>query len=292
MLEPYARMTCTYGSEGAGSSNGLRLPDKRIGSYPRVRVEGGGRGVVSQAGGVLLVETVRKSGLDTAISAALAPWRKARAVHDPGKILLDVALAVALGGDCLADVGMLRAEPAVFGPVASDPTVSRLVDTLAAAGPKALPAIRSARAQVRERVWKLAGPAAPDADRAGDRGPGRGAGPGALGEAGRRRDLEEDLRPPSADGVRRPRTGGSGEPVAGLLRPGNAGSNTAADHITTTRLALAQLPKKHRRGRRTLIRTDSGGGTHEFVDWLAQRGPLAVVLGRHDHHRRRFTRPC
>lgn len=99
-----------------------------IGSYPRVRVEGGGRGVVSQAGAVLLVETVRKSGLDSAISAALAPWRKQRAVHDPGKVLLDVALAVALGGDCLADVEVLRAEPSVFGPVASDPTVSRLVD--------------------------------------------------------------------------------------------------------------------------------------------------------------------
>ncbi|MCG7523290.1 transposase [Streptomyces sp. OfavH-34-F] len=83
---------------------------KRIGSYPCVRVEGGGgRAVVPQAGGVLLVETVRKVGLGTAMSAALTPWRKPRAVHDPGKILLDVALAVALGGDCLADVGMLRA---------------------------------------------------------------------------------------------------------------------------------------------------------------------------------------
>jgi hypothetical protein len=76
---------------------------KRSGLYPRVRVEGGGRGVVSQAGSVLLVETIRKSGLDTAISAALAPWRKPRAVSAPGKVLLDVALAVALGGDCLAD---------------------------------------------------------------------------------------------------------------------------------------------------------------------------------------------
>jgi hypothetical protein len=113
---------------------------------------------------VLLVETVRKADLDTAVSAALTPWRKARAVHDPGKILLDVALAVATGGDCLADVGMLRAEPAVFGPVASDPTVSRLIDTLAASGQKALQAIRSAQAQARERVWKLAGRAAPDAD--------------------------------------------------------------------------------------------------------------------------------
>jgi hypothetical protein len=66
--------------------------------------------------------------------------------------------------------------------------------------------------------------------------------------------------------------GGSGEPVAGLLRPGNAGSNTAADHITTAQLALAQLPKKYRRGRQTLIRTDSAGGTHQFTSWLAQRG--------------------
>lgn len=116
---------------------------KRIGLYPRVRVEGGGRGTVSQAGSVLLFETVRKAGLDTAISAALAPWRKPRAVHDPGKALLDVALTTALGGDCLADVAMLRAEPDVFGPVASDPTVSRLIDALAASGPKTLTAIRT-----------------------------------------------------------------------------------------------------------------------------------------------------
>jgi hypothetical protein len=66
--------------------------------------------------------------------------------------------------------------------------------------------------------------------------------------------------------------GGSGEPVVGMLRPGNAGSNTAADHIEATRPALAQLPQRLRRGRQTLIRTDSGGGTHEFVAWLAQRG--------------------
>lgn len=71
---------------------------KRIGSYPHVRVEVGGRGAVSQAGAVLLVETIRKTGLDQAMSAALAPWRKQRAVHDPGRAILDVAFAVALGG--------------------------------------------------------------------------------------------------------------------------------------------------------------------------------------------------
>ncbi|KFG71341.1 IS1380 family transposase [Streptomyces mutabilis] len=245
---------------------------KRIGSYPRVRIEGGGRGVVSQAGAVLLVETVRKAGLDQVISAALAPWRRPRAVHDPGKILLDVALAVALGGDCLADVGTLRAEPGVFGPVASDPTVSRLVDALAAAGPKALSATRAARAEARERVWKLAGTAAPDA-----------AGQVIVDLDGVLVLAHSEKQDATATwkktfghhplmGFVDHGSGGSGEPVAGLLRPGNAGSNTAADHITTAGLALAQLPKKYRRGRRTLIRTDSGGGTHEFVAWLAQRG--------------------
>ncbi|PZT73842.1 MULTISPECIES: IS1380 family transposase [unclassified Streptomyces] len=245
---------------------------KRIGSYPRIRIEGGGRAVVSQAGGVLLVETVRKAGLDTAISAALAPWRKARAVHDPGKILLDVALAVALGGDCLADAGMLRAEPAVFGPVASDPTVSRLVDTLAESGPKALNAIRSARAEVRERIWKLAGSSSPDA-----------SGQVIVDLDGVLVLAHPDKQDAAATwkktfghhplvGFVDHGSGGTGEPVAALLRPGNAGSNTAADHITTARLALAQLPNKYRRGRQTLIRTDSGGGTHEFVAWLAQRG--------------------
>lgn len=243
-----------------------------IASYPRVRVQGDGRQVVSQAGSVLLVETVRRTGLDQAISAALAPWRKSRAVHDPGKILLDVALAVALGGDCLADVGMLRAEPAVFGPVASDPTVSRLVDTLAASGEKALRAIRAARAEARQWAWQLADGKAPDA--------GRAVTVDLDGVLVIAHSDKEDAAPTwkrtyghhPLMGFVDHGPGGTGEPVAALLRPGNAGSNTAADHITATQLALAQLPKKYRRGRQTLIRTDSAGGTHDFVAWLAQRG--------------------
>ncbi|PJN34382.1 IS1380 family transposase [Streptomyces sp. CB02959] len=244
---------------------------KRIGSYPRVRVEAGGA-VVSRAGAVLLVDTVRKTGLDQAISTALSPWRKPRAVHDPGKILLDVALAVALGGDCLADVGIVRAEPGLFGPVASDPTVSRLIDTLATAGDKALAAVRSARAEIREYVWKLAGVSAPNAD-----------GQVIVDLDGVFVLAHSEKQDAAATwtktfghhplmGFVDHGAGGSGEPVAALLRPGNAGSNTAADHIETAQLALAQLPKKYRRGRQTLIRCDSGGGTHEFVAWLTKRG--------------------
>lgn len=259
---------------------------KRIGSYPRVRIEGGGRAVVSQAGGVLLVETVRKAGLDTAISAALTPWRKLRALHDPGKILLDVALAVALGGDCLADVGMLRAEPAVFGPVASDPTVSRLIDTIASSGDRALQAIRSARAEVRRNVWQLADREAPDAD-----GTVTVDLDGVLVIA---HSDKEDAAPTwkrtyghhPLMGFVDHGSGGTGEPVAALLRPGNAGSNTATDHITAAQMALAQLPKKYRRGRQTLIRTDSAE-RHPRLRRLARpAGAVAVLLGRHGDHRR------
>ncbi|QKW04194.1 IS1380 family transposase [Streptomyces sp. NA02536] len=261
-----------------------------IGSYPRVHVQDDGRQVVSQAGSVLLVETVRKTGLDQAVSTALAPWRKPRAVHDPGKVLLDVAVAVALGGDCLADVAMLRAEPAVFGSVASDPTVSRLIDALAASGEKALQAIRSARSEVRDRVWSLAGGNAPDADRQVTVDLD-----GVLVVA--HSDKQDAAATWKKTYGHHPLTafvdhgpGGTGEPVAALLRPGNAGSNTAADHITTTQLALAQLPKKYRRGRQTLIRTDSAGGTHEFVSWLARRGRwlsysvgMTVTEAIHEH---------
>jgi len=96
--------------------------------YPSLLVDTTGRGVVSQAGAITLLRTAEKTGLAAGLSAALAPWRKPLATHDPGKILLDlaVAVAVALGGDCLADIAVLREEPGVFGPVASDPTVSRL----------------------------------------------------------------------------------------------------------------------------------------------------------------------
>jgi len=62
---------------------------------------------------------------------------------------------------------------------------------------------------------------------------------------------------------------GNGEPLAIVLRPGNAGSNTAADHIEAARLALAQLPGRLRR--RVLVRADSGGGTHEFLTWLTAK---------------------
>ena len=101
-----------------------------------------GQGLVSQAGAVLLWETMRVTGLGRGLSQDLARWRAPRAVHDPGKIIADLAAAVALGGDCLADIAVLREQPELAGPVASDPVVSRLVSQLAADLPRALKAVR------------------------------------------------------------------------------------------------------------------------------------------------------
>ncbi len=86
--------------------------------------------------------------------APLERWRPARAVHDPGKVIAD--LAVALDGDCLADIALLRAElELLFGPVASDPVVSHLIARLAKDVPRELNAIRAARAAARQRAWEL-----------------------------------------------------------------------------------------------------------------------------------------
>jgi hypothetical protein len=101
---------------------------KRSELYPHPVVDGAGRKIVSGAGGVLLTRTAATVGLDRALREALAPWRRPFARHDPGKILLDLAVSLAVGGDCLADIAQLRAHPQVFGPVASDPTVSRCID--------------------------------------------------------------------------------------------------------------------------------------------------------------------
>ena len=248
---------------------------KRSGLYPRVGVDAAGSGVVSQAGGVTLVETLRVSGLDAALSRALAPWRKPTATHDPAKVVCDLALTLAVGGDCLADVAVVRAEPGVYGPVASDPTVSRTIDALAGDAPRVLAAINAARARARAHVWGLAGEHAPDTGADADR-------PLVV-------DVDATLVTAHSEKEQAAPTfkrgygfhplwafvdhgpEGTGEPLSVLLRPGNAGSNTAADLIDVIRDALAQLPGHRpgtRPGRRVLIRTDAAGCTHDVLDWL------------------------
>ena len=244
--------------------------------------DGQGKKVVSGAGGVLLTRTAATVGLDQALTAALARWRRPTARHDPGKVLLDLAISLAMGGDCLADIGQLRAHPQVFGPVASDPTVSRLIDTLAADAPAALAAIHAARAAARRTAWSLAGEHAADHE----------------SDASRPLVIDVDATLVTAHSEKEQAAPtfkrgfgfhplcafvdhgpeGTGEPLAVLLRRGNAGSNTVEDHITVLRDALAQLPDPRRPGKNVLIRVDGAGGTHGLIDWLTRRR-LAYSVG-------------
>ena len=268
---------------------------KRSGFYPCPVVDTAGSMVVSQAGAVLLTETVRAVGLDQALTAALAPWRSPHAVHDPAKVLLDLAVTLAVGGDCLADIAVLRAEPGLYGLVASDPTVSRTVDRLAADPVAALRAIHTARAQVRAVAWRRSGDRAPDRDAT----PGRPLVIDVDATLITAHSDKEGAAPTFKRGyghhplwafVDHGGTGdtaGTGEPLAVLLRPGNAGSNTAADHITVIREALRQLPGHRpgtRPGRKVLVRTDSAGGTHELLNWLVgQRLSYSVGFTLPEH---------
>jgi hypothetical protein len=221
---------------------------------------------------------MRVTGLGRGLTENLGQWRAPRAVHDPGKVIADLAAAVALGGDCLADIAVLREQPQLSGPVASDPVVSRLVAALAGDLPRALKAVRAARAAARERAWALAGDAAP------------GAGGPVIVDLDATIVIVHSEKEQAAPTWKKtfgfhPMTAwadhgqdGNGEPLAIVLRPGNAGSNTAADHIETTRLALAQLPRRLRG--RVLVRADSGGGTHEFLHWITSRSrPLHYSVG-------------
>jgi hypothetical protein len=226
--------------------------------------------LVSSSGGVLLRQTIAVSGLARTLSAGLSPWRADRTTHDPGKVLLDVATAVALGGDCLADIAVVRSQPEVFGPVASDPTVSRLVAALAGDVDAATAAIRAARAAARERVWGRRRPVA--------------------GQPGGQVIIDMDATLVTAHSEKELAAptfkrgfgfhplfafvdhgeAGSGETVAGMLRTGSAGANCAADHINVLDAALAQLPEAERGN--VVVRTDTGGGVKDFLHHITDLG--------------------
>ena len=118
---------------------------KHSGLFPRIHVDTSPVAAVGQAGGVLLAKTADVSGLTTALSRTLTSWRKDGARHDPGKNLTDLAIMLALGGDACSDASLLRAEPGVYGPVASDATISRTIGALAADADRVLTPIDAAR---------------------------------------------------------------------------------------------------------------------------------------------------
>ncbi|WP_405065360.1 IS1380 family transposase [Kribbella sp. NBC_01510] len=252
---------------------------KRSKGVRRFKVSADGKGLVSHAGTALLRELASETGLVAGWTAALSDAYRLPPTHAPGQVLVDLAVTIADGGDALRHLRTLRDQAKLFGPVASDPTAWRVVDKVDAAR---LDLLRAARAQARERAWAA------------------GAGPD-LAQVLRlcfdsslltAHSEKENAAPTWKKGfgfhpllcyLDRPDTSG-GEALAGILRPGNAGSNTAADHVAVLDLAIAALPPQARprpgdaHGPRLLASADSAGATHVFAAALRDRG-IGFSLG-------------
>lgn len=219
---------------------------------------------MSRSGSALVPELAARLGLERELSSALARLFKRRPIHDPGRVLVDLATMLIDGGDCLSDLGALADQPDLFGQVASHSTASRLLSAL---GEEELAAIRSARRTARGRAWAA------------------GARPETI-----TLDFDAQLLECHTEkqGAAPHRKGGfgfhplhcfldeTGEHLAGRLRPGNAGANTAADHVAVLEAALAQLPDDVADRERDdlvpmLARADAAGATHAFAEALRKR---------------------
>ena len=232
-----------------------------------------GDGVVPLAGAVSIRLLADRVGLTQRLSTALSR-RSFCPVHDRGQVWVDVATMLTAGGEAISDIDTLRQQTPLLGPVASAPTVWR---SLNEASPAALNRVEKARAKVRCHVWSLL--SQPPASKVAGID---------LGEVVVL-DVDATLVTCHSEKEQAAATfkGGFGfhpigvwcdnttELLAISLRPGNAGSNHAGDHIDVLRRAVAQVPAGHRR--QLLVRADGAGATHELLDWLT--GP-AQVRGR------------
>jgi hypothetical protein len=222
-----------------------------------VEVTSDGDGVVSHAGSALLAQVADKVGLTRALSAALGEPGLRAGSHDRGRVIRDLAVMLADGGDCLADLRALGDQQALFGAVASSSTAFRVIDRIAS-DPEGLERLRAAHARARARAWKLTGtPAELDIDldatlltAHSDKEGAAGNFKGGFG-----------FHPMLAYGDQ------TGEALAGELRAGNAGANTAADQIAVAEQAIEQISLERIEDIDLLLRVDSAGTSHDLLDW-------------------------
>ena len=233
---------------------------QRDGRNVTVEVTSDGEGLVSHAGSALLAQIADKSGLTQALSVRLAELKQRQSGHDPGRVVRDLAVMLADGGDCLADLGAVREQDALFGAVASDSTAFRVIDAIAST-PGLLDAVADAHALARECVWALTGPPERvtidvDATLLGSHSEKEGAAGTYKGGFG--------FHPLMAY------CDETDEAFAAILRPGNAGSNTAADHVEVIQDALAQIPAELIETIEIVVRADSAGATHELLGFCRE----------------------
>jgi DDE family transposase len=229
----------------------------RDGRPVTVEVTADGTGLVSRAGSALVAQLADQLGLTGALSLRLAAVKQRRRGHDPGRVIRDLAVMLADGGECVADLGAVRDQQALFGSVASDSTAFRIIDRIASE-PGLLDALRAAHARAREWFWTLHG-------------------------APQRLTIDIDATLITAhsekEGAAGTYKGGYGfhpllayadqtrEALGGLLRPGNAGANTAADHVAVLDRVLAQIPVAQIETIEILVRADTAGATHGLIDY-------------------------
>ena len=190
----------------------------------------------------------------------LAGLKARRRGHDPGRVIRDLAVMLADGGECVSDLGAQRDQEGLFGPIASDSTAFRVIDRIASE-PGSLEELRLAHARARERFWELHG--APE-----------------------QLTIDVDATLITAHSEKEKAAGnykhGYGfhplmsyadetrEALGGLLRAGNAGSNTVADHRAVLDRALEQIPAKHIEDLQILVRADTAGATHGLTDYCRE----------------------
>jgi len=240
-------------------------------------VSADGVGVVSHAGSRLLADLADRTTLTAQLSAVFTGRVAPQTAHDPGRVLTDVAVMIADGGECISDIAVLADQPGVFGPVASDSTCWRVLDSINTAD---LAAIGAARAAAREVVWaqraEMIGTVLPASMVCGQPLLARDGRPVLV--------IDEDATITIAHSEKQQAAAtfkhtwgfhpvlafcdNTNEALTGLLRPGNAGSNTAADHIAVVDDALAQVPAEHRHGYPILFRFDGAGASKALLAHL------------------------
>ena len=237
-------------------------------SVRRVEVTTDGRNLVSHAGTAMLAELADRTGLTHRLSEAMAGCGISWHTHDPGVVLTHLAVAIADGADCLCDIDALRNKSELFGEVASVTTAWRAVKATTA---PELRAIAKAVAKTREVVWAEAPPGdiTIDCD-------------ATLLDV---HSEKQDAAPTYKRGYGFHPLGAwcdtTGEPLALMLRPGNAGSNDADDHLELLDQAIGALPPEYHLGHEPgddpglvrhhiLVRADSAGATHGFVSGLTE----------------------
>jgi Transposase DDE domain group 1 len=222
-----------------------------------------GTGVVGHAGAALLGELADRLGLTRALG-----WRdRGGRRHREAAVLRDLAVMLADGGDCLSDLAALRDQPELFGQVASIPTAWRVLERVAT-DPDGLARLRAARAHARARAW--AAGAHPDVEL-------------LIVDADATLVLAHSDAKQGAAGTYKHTFGfapllayldrgkAPGEPLAGILRPGNAAPGAASDLITLVDLALAQLPRSAS-DQPVLVRSDSAGASTRLAWHLREQG--------------------